>query len=121
MFASFKVTRWIFISIGIVFLINGVVVTSLYSAKIIPRGYSWQGPLFLVLGTLGLLTVVMWLGKPRLSPLLFLTLFFVPWTVIGLIGDIGQGFWPLVLGEGIGLFLFFWALVSGIKAVHKIK
>ena len=100
-----KSARWILVGVGILFVMNGLLVTSLHLAGVIPAAYSWQGPAFLVLGVLGFATAFCGLRGKRAWPLLLLGLFYIPWTVIGLIGDTGQGYWPLVIGESVGLAL----------------
>jgi len=37
---------------------------------------------------------------------------YVPWTIIGLIGDTKQGYWPLVAGETLGLVLVVGAIIT---------
>ncbi len=74
-------------------------------AKVIPASYNWQGPVFLILGVAGIATAYFGLRPVRPWALIVLALVYIPWTVIGFIGDIGQGFWPLVIGEAAGLVL----------------
>ena len=96
-----KSARWILVGVGVLFVINGLVVTSLHLAG--PAAYNWQGPTFLILGVMGFATAFWGLRGKRVWPLLLLGLFYLPWTVVGLIGDTGQGYWPLVVGESVGL------------------
>ncbi|MCI0618779.1 hypothetical protein L0244_37875 [bacterium] len=114
---SFAVARWILISVGILFLLSGLIVTSLYLAKVIPSGYNWQGPSFLVLGAIGFATAYFGLRVARTWPLIVLSLVYIPWTVIGLIGDTRQGFWPLAIGEALGLVVVLLALLNVGKQV----
>ena len=100
-----KCAKWILIGIGILFIVNGLIVTSLHLVKVIPMAYNWQGPLFLVLGVMGFSTAFWGLHGNRVWPLFVLGFVYIPWTLIGLVGDTGRGYWPLVLGESIGLVL----------------
>lgn len=111
MFLSVVSARWILIVVGIIFLASGLIVTSLNLAKVIPAGYNWQGPSFLILGIVGFSTAYFGLRVARLWTLIVLSLAYIPWTVIGLIGDTQQGFWPLVIGETVGLVMVLLALV----------
>ena len=105
MFLSVIAARWILVAIGIVFFVSGLIVTSMNLAKVIPASYNWQGPVFLILGVAGITTAYFGLRPVRPWAVIVLVLVYIPWTVVGLIGDIGQGFWPLVIGEAAGLVL----------------
>jgi len=110
MFLSVAASKWILIVVGIIFLVSGLIVTSLHLAKVIPAGYNWQGPSFLVLGIVGFFTAYFGLRAVRPWALIVLAIAYLPWTVIGLIGDTRQGFWPLVIGETAGLIMVLLAL-----------
>ena len=103
--------RWVLIGTGILFVVSGLVVTSLNWGGVIPAAYNWQGPVFLVLGLVGLITASLGLRSPRICPIVVLGLAYLPWTVIGLIGDTRRGYWPLVGGEVLGLVLVVAALI----------
>jgi len=111
--------RWILISVGILFLLSGLIVTSLHFAKVIPAGYNWQGPSFLILGVIGFATAYYGLRVARPWPLIVLTLVYIPWTVVGLIGDTRQGLWPLAIGEALGLVVVLLALLKVWKQVTE--
>jgi hypothetical protein len=106
--------RWILIGVGVVFIISGLVLTVLNWAGLIPASYNWQGPIFLVLGIIGVVTAWFSLKSAEIWPLIVLALVYLPWTVIGLIGDIRQRYWPLVIGEAVGLILVVLAILSRI-------
>jgi len=100
-----RVSKWILVIVGILFMTNGLIVTSLNLAGVIPPAYNWQGPVFLVLGVIGFVLAFWILRRKRVWPLLVLGLAYIPWTFIGLIGDTRQGYWPLAIGESVGLVL----------------
>jgi len=108
------------ISVGALFLLSGLIVTSLHFAKVIPAGYNWQGPSFLILGAIGFATAYFGLRVARPWPLLVLTLVYIPWTVIGLIGDTRRGFWLLAIGEALGLVVVLLALLNVWKQATKM-
>lgn len=112
MFISHRVARKILIIIGIVFISSGLIVTSLNLAQIIPISYNWQGPTFIILGTIGFLMSYIGLRKRKPWVLIILFCTYIPWTIIGLIGDFKQKFWLLVMGEGLGLVVVFLALLT---------
>lgn len=58
---------------------------------------------------------MVWLEGGRRWPLVILALLYVPWTIIGLIGDTKQGYWLLVAGETVGLALVFWAITRVMR------
>jgi len=72
-----------------------------------------------VLGTVGAATSWFGLRDPRIRSLLLITIAYVPWTVVGLIGDARQGLWPLVTGEGVGLLATVWALSSEMRVIWR--
>ena len=119
MYASFKVARSVLVAIGVVFLVSGTMVTTLNRVGVLPSSYNWQGPLFLLLGAIGANTAWFGLRSPRVWPLAVLVAVYVPWIIVGLVGDIGQGFWPLVAAEALGLVLFFWAATSAAVASNR--
>ncbi len=84
-------------------------------AQVIPRSYGWYAPLFLALGAVGTLTAWFGLRDGRRWPLVVLGLAYVPWTVVGLIGDTKQGYWLLVAGETLGLVLAVWAITTVLR------
>lgn len=112
MFVSFVVARRILVTVGIIFLVSGLIVTSLHFAKVVPATYNWQGPSFLILGAIGFSTAYLGLKKARAWALIVLAFTYIPWTIIGLIGDTKQGFWPLVIGEALGLIIVLFALIG---------
>lgn len=111
---TFDGTRRVFAAIGLIFVLSGITVTTLRLAGAIPPALSWHGPAFLILGGVGVVTARLGLRSPRLRPLALLAVCYGPWTVVGLLGDIRQGLWPLVVGEALGLALLLWALVSAV-------
>ena len=117
-FISLKIARYILIAISIIFLVSGLIVTGFYLAKMIPPDYNWQGPLFLILGSVGFLTAYYGLRVPKLWTLIVLSLVYIPWTILGLLGDLKQGFWPLVIGEFVGLSV---VLVTLIRIWEEIR
>ena len=118
MVTRIKLAKWILIGAGVVFMLNGLVVGSLHLAKVIPASYGWLGPLFLTLGLVGLVTAWWGLRSARRWPLAVLALAYIPWTVIGLIGDSKQGYWPLVAGEAVALVLVSWALIIRLREAN---
>ena len=113
-----KLAKWILIGTGMVFILNGLVVGSLCLAKVVPAKYGWLGPTFLALGLVGLVTAWLGLRSARPWPLALLALAYIPWTVIGLIGDSKQGYWPLVAGEAVALVLVSWALIVRLRPAN---
>lgn len=106
------IAKRVLIGIGLLFIVNGLVIGGLRLAEAIPGSYSWLAPLFLALGAVGTLTASLGLRDGRRWPLVVLGLVYVPWTILGLIGDTGQGYWPLVAGETLGLVLVVWAITT---------
>jgi len=106
------IAKRVLIGVGLLFIVSGLIVGGLRLGHVIPKGYGWIGPLFLTLGTVGALTALLGLRGGRRWPLLVLAVLYVPWTIVGLIGDTQQGFWPLVIGEAFGLMLVVWALTT---------
>ena len=115
-FLSFEGARRIFIAIGVIFVASGIVVTGLRLAGAIPPGFSWHGPAFLALGSLGVVIARFGVRSRRRWPLALLIAVYGPWTVWGLLGDIRQRLWPLVAGETLGLALLLWAVASVVAA-----
>ena len=114
-----NIARWIFVSVGFIFVLSGIIVTGLIVAKEIPSSFNWIGLPLLVLGAAGSSTAYFALRAHRLWPLIFLALLYIPWTVFGLIGDIRQGYWPLVVGEGLGLILLGFALIIRLRQLKQ--
>jgi len=85
---------------------------------IIPTSYNWQGPILLILGIIGFLMSYFGLRTRKTWVVVILFCTYVPWTIIGLIGDFKQKFWPLIIGEGVGLLVVFSALM--ILWIQKI-
>ena len=95
--------RWILVGVGLLFVVSGLIVGSLNLMGIIPAAYNWQGPVFLILGIAGFTTAFWGLRGNHVWPLLLLGVLYLPWTIVGLIGDIAQEYWLLVVGELMGL------------------
>ena len=110
-----EIAKRVLVSIGLLFVVNGLTVGVLRLAGVIPRTYGWLAPVFLALGAIGSLTAWCGLNNGRRWPLGILGLLYVPWTIVGLIGDLRQQYWPLVAGEGLGLMLVVWAMVTIIR------
>ena len=102
----------VLVGIGLLFVVNGLVIGGLRWAQVIPPSYGWVSPLFFALGAVGTLTAWLGLRDGRRWPLVILALLYVPWTIIGLIADTKQGYWPLVAGETVGLVLVVWAITT---------
>ncbi len=102
--------KWVLVGVGLLFVVTGVIVGGLGLIQSIPQSYGRLAPLFLALGTVGTLTACFGLRKGRRWPLVILTLLYVPWTIMGLLGDAKQGYWPLVTAEWLGLLLVVWAI-----------
>ena len=105
----------VLVGIGLLLVATGLTVGVLRFAEVIPRAYGSLPPVFLVLGAVGSLTAWLGLNSGRRWPLGILGLLYVPWTVIGLIGDTRQNYWPLVGGEAVGLVLVVWAIVTLLR------
>ena len=97
--------KLVLVGVGLLFVVSGFIVGGLRLAQSIPQSYGWLAPLFLALGTVGTLTAWFGLGKGRRWPLVILTLLYFPWTIMELLRDAKQGFWPLVSAEWLGLLL----------------
>ena len=106
------IAKCVLIGMGLLFFVNGLIIGGLRLAQVIPRSYGWLAPLFLALGAVGTLTASVGLRDGRRWPLVVLGLVYVPWTIVGLIGDTKQGYWPLVAGETLGLVLVVWAIIT---------
>lgn len=106
------IAKRVLIGIGLIFIVNGLIIAGLRLAQVIPPSYGWLAPLFVALGAVGALTASLGLKNGRRWPLVILGLVYVPWTIIGLIGDTKQGYWPLVTGETLGLVLVVWAITT---------
>ncbi len=107
--------RWVLIGVGLLFVVIGVLITSLRVAQSIPQSYGWLAPVFLTLGITGTLTAWLGLRSNRRWPLVVLAIVYLPWTIVGLVGDTKQGYWPLVVGQGLGLALVLWALAARVR------
>lgn len=106
------IAKRVLVGIGVLFVVNGLIISGLRLGQVIPRSYGWLAPLFLALGAAGTSTAWLGLRNARRWPLLILAMLYVPWTIIGLIGDTKQGYWPLVAGESLGLVLAVWAIMT---------
>ncbi len=104
------IAKRVLVGVGVLFVLNGLVIAGLRLAHSIPQSYGWLTPLFLALGLSGTLTAWFGLRDGRRWPLVILALLYVPWTIVGLVGDTRQGYWPLVAGEALGLLLVIWAM-----------
>ena len=109
------IAKRVLVGVGLLFVVNGLVIGGLRLAQVIPRSYGWLAPLFLALGAFGTLTAWVGLKDGRRWPLVILALLYVPWTIIGLIGDTKQEYWPLVAGEIVGLVLVVWAITTVMR------
>lgn len=109
------IAKRVLIAIGLLFVANGLIIGGLRLAQVIPRGYGWLAPLFLALGAIGTLTAWFGLRGGRRWPLAVLALAYVPWTIVGLVGDTRQGYWLLVAGETLGLVLVVWAIATVMR------
>ncbi|MFQ5737939.1 MAG: hypothetical protein ACE5JX_02920 [Acidobacteriota bacterium] len=114
---QFVIAKRVLIGIGLLFIVNGLILGGLRVAQVIPRSYGWLVPLFLALGAVGTLTASWGLRDGRRWPLVLLGLVYIPWTIVGLIGDIKQGYWPLVAGETLGLVLVVWAITTLLRRI----
>lgn len=115
MVQSPAVAKGLLVAVGVLFVVNGLLIAALRLARVIAPSYGWLAPLFLALGVAGTLTAWLGLRDGRRWPLLLLGLLYVPWTIIGLVGDTKQGYWPLVAGESLGLVLVVWAIITIIR------
>ena len=106
------IAKWVLVGVGLLFVVSGFIVGGLRIAQSIPQNYGWIAPLFLALGTVGTLTAWFGLRRGRRWPLVILALLYVPWTIMGLLGDAKQGYWPLVSAEWLGLLLMVWAIAT---------
>ena len=78
MYRTVVAARWVLIAIGIVFLVSGIIVTSLNLVKVIPASYNWQGPSFLILGIVGFSTAYFGLRVVRPWALIVLACTYIP-------------------------------------------
>ena len=104
--------KWVLVGVGLLFVVSGFIIGGLRLAQSIPQSYGWLVPLFLALGTAGALTAWFGLRKGRRWPLVILALLYVPWTIMGLLGDARQGYWHLVSVEWLGLVFMAWAIAT---------
>ena len=104
--------KWVLVGVGLLFVAIGFIIGGLRLVQSIPQSYGWLAPLFLALGTVGTLTAWFGLRKGRRWPLVILALLYVPWTIMGLLGDAKQGYWSLVSAEWLGLLLMAWAITT---------
>ena len=109
------IARRVLIGVGLVFVVNGLIVGGLRLAQRIPSSYGPLASLFLALGAIGTLTAWFGLRDGRRWPLAVLGVVYVPWTIVGLIGDTKQGYWLLVAGETLGLVLVVWAITTVLR------
>jgi 4-amino-4-deoxy-L-arabinose transferase-like glycosyltransferase len=116
-----RLGRGILVAVGLLFLVTGVVVLALATSGVIPKDYRWVGPLFLALGLVGAPTAYLGLRSPRWWPIIVLASAYLPWTVVGLLGDIRMGYWALVAGEGVGLVLVTVSLIAAASWTRKCR
>ncbi len=109
------IAKGVLVGIGLLFLLNGVIIAGLSLTRTIPQSYGWLAPVFFALGAIGALTAWFGLRNGRRWPLAILALLYVPWTIVGLVGDTRQGYWLLVSGEVLGLALVVLALAAIIR------
>jgi len=113
------IARGVLVGVGVVFVMTGLVIGGLRSGRVIAPDYGWLAPLFLTLGGVGTLTAWLGLRNGRRWPLAVLGLLYLPWTIIGLVGDTTQGYWPLVAGESLGLVLVIWAISTIMRRRNR--
>lgn len=104
--------RRLLVGTGLLLVCSGLIMSGLRLARMLPRSHGWLAPLFVGLGAVGTLTAWFGLRGGRRWPLLILAAVYVPWTVLGLVGDTRRGYWPLVAGEALGLLLIVWAITT---------
>ena len=109
------IAKRVLIGVGLLFIVNGLIVGGLRLAQLIPRSYGWLSPFFVAFGAIGTLAASVGLRDGRRWPLAVLGLVYVPWTIVGLIGDTKQGYWHLVAGETLGLLLVVWAITTVVR------
>jgi len=109
------IAKRVLVGVGLLFVLNGLIIGGLRLAQVVPPGYGWLAPMFLAFGVVGTLTAWFGLKEGRRWPLVILALLYVPWTIIGLIGDTKQGYWPLVAAETLGLVLVVWAITTVMR------
>ena len=102
--------KWVLVGVGLLFIVSGLIIGVLRLVQAIPQDYGWLAPSFMALGAAGALTAWFGLRQGRRWPLVMLALLYVPWTIIGLLGDARQGYWHLVSVEWLGLLLVVWAI-----------
>jgi len=116
MIQSSVIAKRVLVGVGLLFVVNGLIIGGLRLARVISPTYGWLAPMFLALGAVGTLTAWFGLKHGRRWPLVMLGLLYVPWTIIGLIGDTRQGYWFLVAGEALGLFAVVWAIATVMRS-----
>ncbi len=110
------IAKRVLVGVGLLFVVNGLIIGGLRLAHVVARSYGWLAPAFLAFGAVGTLTAWFGLKAGRRWPLVILALLYVPWTIIGLIGDTKQRYWPLVAGETLGLVLVVWAMTTIMRS-----
>ena len=105
----------IFAGVSYLFWIIGLIVVFLSITGI--ADHTWQGSLFLVIGTIALLNTKLGMYSSHKWAWLALAVLFIPWTLIGLVDDMRLGYWPLVVGEIFGLVVITVALVLAFPSV----
>lgn len=123
---AFNVWRRILIAIGFIFLLNGLVVGGLnlaLRAREMHRSGSMPSMTvaigFQILGGVGLAAAYFGLRSRKAWAWLAIAAAYLPWTVRGLLSDIHQGLWLLVVGELFGLLLVVLALGFTAGAVFR--
>ncbi len=109
---SSRIAKRVLVGVGLLFVLSGLIIGGLRLAQVIPRSYGQLIPVFLALGAVGTLAAWWGLRNGRRWPLVILAILYIPWTIIGVISDTKQGYWPLVAGETLGLVLVVWAIAT---------
>ena len=115
MIASPIIAKRVLVAIGLLFVANGLVIGGLRFGGVISPAYGWLSPVFASLGVIGALTAWFGLRDGRRWPVAILSVLYVPWTIVGLVGDTKQEYWPLVAGEALGLLVIVWAVTTIVR------
>jgi hypothetical protein len=91
-------------AISYLFWIIGLIV-ALFSVTGYFQGHTWQAIVFIITGTVALLTVKLGLNQSHKCAWAALIMLFLPWTIIGMVDDFKLGYVPLVVGEIFGILV----------------